>query len=300
MSAARPPERLDQCLVRLGMAVSRRNARTLIAEGRVLVNGRHLRKGAVVEAGAQVQLTEPLPPFSIEPNPQLKIEVLYEDSALLIVNKPALLPCHPLRAGELDTVMNALAAAWPETATIGDDPREGGLVHRLDNGTSGALIIARTDAALTALRAAIRSGAVVREYQALVAGNLASATEITTPIAHHPKNPRRMVAAGDAHTAAAARSACTVAIPLRQADRFTVLKVLPRTGRRHQIRLHLASIGHPLAGDELYGGSPLAGLAPGRFWLHLVALDVDSPAGGRIPVDAPLPAALRSARAALA
>jgi len=295
MSAVRPPERLDQCLVRLGMAVSRRNARALIVEGRVLVNGRHLPKGAVVEAGAQVQLTEPLPSPTIQPNPDLAIEVLYEDSALLIVNKPALIPCHPLRGAERITVMNALAATYPETATVGDDPREGGLVHRLDNGTSGALIIARTDAALTALRAAVRSGAVVREYQALVAGNLASSTEITTPMAHHPKNPRKMITADDASSTPAARAASTVAIPLRRHDRFTLLKVLPRTGRRHQIRVHLASIDHPLAGDELYGGPPLAGLAPGRFWLHLAALALEAPTGEKIRVEAPLPADLLGA-----
>ncbi|MGH7836366.1 MAG: RluA family pseudouridine synthase [Candidatus Binataceae bacterium] len=293
------PERLDQFLVRLGLAPSRRIARGLIAQGRVRVNGRLLHKGAVVDRDDQVDVTEPSEAVGIQANAELTIKVLYQDSALLIVNKPALIPCHPLRADERGTVMNAIAAVYPETATVGDDPREGGLVHRLDNGTSGALIIARTNEALATLRAAIRSGAIAREYLALAAGRIESAVEITAPIAHHPKNPRKMVVVTEAHAATAARPASTIAVPIDRYGEFTLLKVSPRTGRRHQIRIHLASLGHPLAGDELYGGPPLEGLAPGRFWLHLAALELESPVTGRIRVEAPLPADLGASLAAL-
>jgi 23S rRNA pseudouridine1911/1915/1917 synthase len=284
----RPPERLDSCLVRLGLANSRRTARALLAQGRVRVNGRRLRKGAAVAGGDEVVVTEPFAPSVIEPNAELSIDVLYADSALLILNKPPLFPCHPLRPSDRDTVMNAVVAAFPEVALVGDSPREGGLVHRLDNGTSGALIVARSDAALETLRAAIQGGAVTRQYLALAAGHLASPIEIGTPITHH-RNPRKMIAVAPGSAAKGSRPAATIATPITHYDRFTLLEVRPRTGRRHQIRVHLASIGHPLAGDALYGGPPLEGLAPGRFWLHLSAVELESPAGKAIRIEAPLP-----------
>jgi 23S rRNA pseudouridine1911/1915/1917 synthase len=296
MSGGRPPERLDRCLVRLGLAASRRTASVLIENGRVRVNGRHIRKGAIVGTGDQVEVTESLAPVAIGPDPNLVVPVLFEDPAMLIVQKPALIPCHPIRPGELGTVMNAISAIYPETAVIGQ-LGEGGLVHRLDNGTSGALIIARTAEALTTLRIAIRTGAIGREYHALAAGEVASVLEIASPIAHHPKNPRRMVVGAD--TGKSARPAATVAIPLSRHRGFTLLKILPRTGRRHQIRVHLASLGHPLAGDALYGGPPLSGLAAGRVWLHLGRLDVDSPASGRVHVEASLAPDLHATLAGL-
>ena len=144
MTTARAPERLDHCLVRLGLAPSRRAAREFIADGRVRVNGRRLPKGASVTSGDRVELVDPAPPLEILPNPTIAIAILYADAAMLVVNKPGLMPCHPLRAGERDTVINAVAAQYPDTAFNSGKPLEGGLVHRLDNGTSGALMIART------------------------------------------------------------------------------------------------------------------------------------------------------------
>lgn len=291
MTAANDPERLDVYLVRTGLARSRRLARELIISGRVSVDGRRVRKGEAVEPGDKVEVIGLPAPAEIVPNPELKIEVLYEDSGVLVVNKPGLVPCHPLRADERATVMNAVVAAYPETARAGDKPLEGGLVHRLDNGTSGALIIARNPQAFNVLRDAIRGNRIIRRYQALAAGRLAAPTEIATPIAHHPKNPRRMIVV-EPGSSASARPAATVVEPLEHLDGFTLLAVTPRTGRRHQIRVHLASIGLPLAGDTLYGGPALAELPPGRFWLHLAALSFESPVSGRVDVTAPLPADL--------
>jgi len=299
MTTARAPERLDHCLVRLGLAPSRRAAREFIEDGRVRVNGRRLPKGASVTSGDRVELVDPAPPLEILPNPTIDIPILYADAAMLVVNKPGLMPCHPLRAGERDTVINAVVAQYPETAFDGGKPLEGGLVHRLDNGTSGALMIARTPAALRTLRAALRSGAVRREYHALVVGDLAAPVEIATPIAHHPKNPRKMVTSPATERDYRGRPAATSIIPLRRHGAYTFVQALPRSGSRHQIRVHLASIGHPLAGDELYGGPAAAMLPPGRFWLHLAALELDSPAGGRVQLQAPLPADLLEALRAL-
>jgi 23S rRNA pseudouridine1911/1915/1917 synthase len=284
-------ERLDRYLVLTGRAQSRRAAQELIARGLVRVNGARLHKAQAVGPTDRVEVVAELRANSIAPNPELAIEILYADPALVLVNKPGRMPCHPLRAGERDTVMNAMVARFPETAVAGNTPREGGLVHRLDNGTSGALLIARTAEAFAVLRTAIRAGKIVRVYQALVAGQLASRLELNSPIAHHRANSRKMTLGDRAsgQRKRAGRPAATLVEPVRTVGSTTLIRVMPRTGLRHQIRLHLASAGFPIVGDVLYGGPQVAGLPEDRFWLHLADVALDSPASGRIKVTAPLP-----------
>jgi 23S rRNA pseudouridine1911/1915/1917 synthase len=260
----------------------------------VRVNGVRFRKSQLVGVGDNVEVIAQVRARSIDPNPDLAIEVLYADAAMIVVNKPGQMPCHPLRAGERDTVMNAVVARFPETAAVGDNPREGGLIHRLDNGTSGALLVARTDEAFEVLRRAITSGRIARTYQALVAGNFTSAAELRSPIAHHRTNPEKM-ALGDSASASrkrAGRAATTIVEPLRRVGPYSLVRVTPRTGSRHQIRLHLANAGLPIVGDTLYGGPEFRDL-PGRFWLHLGEIEADSPACGRVKIDAPLPSELK-------
>ncbi len=285
-------ERLDRYLVRTGHAASRRKAREMIEGDGVVLNGRRGKKGDTVSSGDTVEVPAPDNARAIEPDPDAEIEILFEDAALAVVNKRGGCPCHPLRPGERGTVMNAVVARLPETATAGDKPLEGGLVHRLDNGTSGALLIARSAQAFTILRAAIRSGAVKRRYLALVAGTPDTPLTLNLPIAHHPKNPRRMVAAAANPGVLSARPAVTRVETVRRAGKFTLLSVTPSTGARHQIRVHLASAGFPIIGDELYGGGAAAALGPGRFWLHLSQMEFESPASGAVRIEAPLPAEL--------
>jgi 23S rRNA pseudouridine1911/1915/1917 synthase len=185
--------------------------------------------------------------------------------------------------------MNAVVARFPETADVGDKPVEGGLIHRLDNGTSGALMIARTADAFTVLRRAIRAGAIKRKYLALVTGNLRAPLTLNAPIAHHSKNPRRMLACGGTEAERlSARPALTRVEPVRRVGNTSLGAVTPTTGMRHQIRVHLAHAGFPIVGDLLYGGAP-CDLEAGRFALHLAEIDLESPASGAIKVSAPLP-----------
>ncbi len=288
-------ERLDRYLVRTGLASSRRVAQEMVERGMVLVNGRRSKKSEIVGAGDRVEVATADRRAAIEPNAGLALEVIHEDAAVIVVNKPGGVPCHPLRAGERDTVMNAVVARFPDTAVAGEKPLEGGLVHRLDNGTSGALLIARSRAAFEKLRDAIRAGRIARRYEALVAGSLDRKIQIDTPIAHHAKNARKMVA-GDPSSAnpkRAGRAAITIAEPIRRVGEFTLLSVAPKTGSRHQIRVHLASLGHPIVGDTLYGGPAIATLAHGRFWLHLCDVAFDSPAVGHVKATAPVPPDLK-------
>ena len=286
-------ERLDHYLVRLGWARSRRAAREMLADGMVRVNGRVLRKGEMIGGGDAVEIGESSALPALAPDPELKIEVLFRDPAMLVVNKPAPMACHPLLPGERSTVMNGIVAAFPEAAVAGDNPREGGLVHRLDNGTSGALLVALAPSAFTALRDAIRSGRIRRDYQALVAGNLNESLELDKSLAHDPRNARRMMVV--ARNADGARVAATAVKPIRRLGDFTLVWARPRTGMRHQIRVHLADAGYPIAGDTLYDGPPLDALAAGRFWLHLAEIEFRSPASGPVRVCSPLPRDLENA-----
>jgi 23S rRNA pseudouridine1911/1915/1917 synthase len=288
-------ERLDHYLVRTGFAPSRRIAQELVERGMVRINGRRSKKSEIVGAEDRVEVAATNRRAAIEPNADLALEIIHEDAAVIVVNKPGGLPCHPLHAGERDTVMNAVVARFPEIATVGEKPLEGGLVHRLDNGTSGALLIARNRGAFEKLRDAIRAGRIARRYEALVAGSLEKNVQIDLPIAHHAKNARKMVAGDPSSTSPkrAGRAATTLVEPIRRVGAFTLLSIAPKTGSRHQIRVHLASLGHPIVGDTLYGGPASPKLAHGRFWLHLCDVAFDSPAVGHVKVTAPLPADLR-------
>lgn len=280
----------------MGFAPSRRVAQELIERGVVRLNGRRSKKSEIVGTDDSVEVAAPQQQAAIESNLDLELEVIYEDAAVVVVNKPGCVPCHPLEAGERGTVMNAVVARFPDTASAGEKPFEGGLVHRLDNGTSGALVIARNRKAFEKLRAAIRAGGVARRYEALVAGSLERRIQIDTPIAHHAKNARKMVVGDPASTnpKRAGRAATTIVEPVRRVGEFMLVSVNPKTGSRHQIRVHLASIGHPIVGDALYGGLASAALAHGRFWLHLCDIAFDSPAVGHVKVTAPVPEDLKA------
>jgi 23S rRNA pseudouridine1911/1915/1917 synthase len=273
-------DRVDKALARFYPAAGRRQLAQLFADGAVRVNGRRASKGDRVAVGDTIELTrEPVHGAALRPapDPDVPLVVLVERSELVVVAKPAGVPSQPLRAGELGTMANAIAFRFPECVAVGDDPRDGGLVHRLDIGTSGVLIAARTQDAHRALRAAFGAGMVVKHYLAITDGRPV-ARECDAPLAQRGKRAVVDLAEGlPAYT--------EIAVD-RTLPGHALVRCIARTGRMHQVRAHLAYVGAPLTGDALYGGAPLAG--HDGFFLH--AERVALPLGGEsLVVAAPVP-----------
>jgi len=282
-------DRVDKALARFFPEAGRRQLSALFDAGAVRVNGKRAKKGDRVAIGDTVELArEPVHGEALRPapDPDVPLTVLVERSELVVVAKPAGVPSQPLRAGELGTMANAIAFRFPECVAVGDDPRDGGLVHRLDIGTSGVLIAARTQDAHRALRAAFGAGMVVKHYLAITDGRPV-ARECDAPLAQRGKRAVVDLAEGlPAYTEIAA---------LRTLPGHALVQCIARTGRMHQVRAHLAYVGAPLTGDALYGGAPLAG--HDGFFLH--AERVALPLGGEsLVVAAPVPERFARALAA--
>ena len=278
--------RLDAVVRRLCPDLSRRIVRALIADGAVRVNGRPAAKGASVRAG---DLVEVLVLAGLVPEPAMVLRVLHEDAAVVAVDKPGGVRGHALDPRQRGTVAGALVARYPELATIGD-PLSAGLVHRLDTGTSGVLIAARTPASHAALRASFRRHEAVKRYVAMVTGTPAPGTVVEVALAHDPADRRRMRAARTGDRAWPARTVVSAVEPHGEVSR---VEVEIRTGVTHQVRAHLALLGHPILGDALYGGSP-SPLPPGRHALHAAELDLPGLPSLRSPLPADLGVLVRS------
>ena len=276
-------ERLDRYLVTRVPHMSRAKAKKLVASGSVRVNGKRVAKGVVLAAGDVVTLDALPPPteFRARPLDDPRVTVLHEDDACVVVSKPAGMPSHPLEADETGTLANVLVARYPEMATVGYSKREPGLVHRLDTDTSGLVLAARTVEAFHRLRDALRAGEIDKRYVALCVGRVEAPDSVTFPIAR--KDAKRMRVCRDAIETEryGGRPARTEILNATWHEGRSLVEVRARTARRHQVRVHLAALGHPLVGDVLYGGP--ADLA--HHALHASAIrigDVD------VRVDAPV------------
>ena len=267
-------------------------ARRLMLARRVRMNGRLVKKGELVHAGDIVVLEGSGAWLVPSLDGASALVPLYVDEHVIIVDKPAGMPCHPLVPGEGGTVVDALAMSFPEIAAASLDPREAGLVHRLDTGTSGCLAIARDRARWLALREAFASGVVVKRYLALVHGRVEQPIVIDTHLVHDARDRRRMrlASAGEEGAQHCQTRARTVAVGAGHA----LVEVEAHGGRRHQVRAHLAASGHPLVGDVLYGaqgGGDPAGADVAWHLLHASALGLPG-----LPVlTAPVPPAFRDA-----
>ena len=289
LTADRGGERLDTFIARRCPELSRSHARRLIDEGLVSVNGRQAKPSERVTAGLSVNVTIP-PPETITLVPEaIPLTIIYQDGDIIVLDKPAGLTVHPAPGHPSGTLVNALLAACPDLRGIAGTLRPG-IVHRLDKDTSGLMVVAKNDRAQRALQRQLKDRDVRKTYLALVRGVPAPREgTIAAPIGRHPKNRKKMAVVADGREA-------TTRYRVREeiaGGQYSLLEVEPVTARTHQIRVHLAAVGHPVVGDATYG-RPSA--AVGRQFLHAHKLAFAMPLGGRtVEFESPLPADLREA-----
>ena len=257
--------RLDQFLRRHIPGLSRGAVQRLLRQKTVRVEGRAAPKGTVLRRGQRVEVDTAAWEASPRSQPEMELVVIAVTPQVVALHKPPGMACHPLTPGESGTVANALVARYPECAATSPEPREGGLVHRLDVGTSGVLLAARSAEAYALLRRCFTEGRVHKEYLALVQGNLEGEGEVISALRTYPGDPRRVEVISQ-YSAAGGKLAETRYQPREQLGSYTLVQVECSTGQRHQVRAHLAHAGYPVAGDELYGAAPMPG-ANGAF-LH--------------------------------
>jgi 23S rRNA pseudouridine1911/1915/1917 synthase len=289
--------RLD-LLVAARLGISRNQSATLIANRLVTVNGRQERASYRSARGDRVAVDVPAPAARDIAGEQIPLEVVFEDDEIVVVNKAAGMVVHPAPGNWTGTLVNALIGRGNELADSGDVDRAG-IVHRLDKDTSGLLLVAKTDRAHRILSRAIADRRVVRRYAAMAWGHLdGDRLTVDRPIARDPRDRKRMA------IVSSGRSAKTDFVRLARFDATDLLRAHLHTGRTHQIRVHLASVGHPVAGDDTYGGGGgrrLIALPTRRHFLHAAWLRFQHPKSGHaMDLRAPLPEDLRRSLAAAA
>jgi 23S rRNA pseudouridine1911/1915/1917 synthase len=296
-----PPElaglRLDVALARLITEHSRSRLQRWVREGRVTIDGRDASVTAKVWGGETLRIQMQPDPAAAEAAPEdICLNVIHEDESIVVIDKPPGLVVHPGSGNRTGTLLNALLNHAPQLASL---PRAG-IVHRLDKDTSGLLVVAKTPSAQTSLVRQLQARTVGRQYLALVHGEIANAGTVEAPIGRHPTLRTRMA------VVARGKPAATHYRPLEHHARWSLIECRLQTGRTHQIRVHLSSIGHPLIGDPVYRSRRTPAALPplaasfSRQALHAARLELLHPQSGEVlHWESPLPADLRQLLQAL-
>ncbi len=285
LKADLPGERLDAFLARTGETMSRSAAQKLIEEGHVHVNGKPGKKNDRLSPGDQVCYTVPeAKPVDIVPT-EMPLEIVYEDEDVLVINKPKGLVVHPAAGHSDDTLVNGLLYAMGDSLSGINGELRPGIVHRIDKDTSGLLAVAKNDYAHTMLASQLKDHTMARTYEAIVCGNLKEDRgTVDAPIGRHPSDRKKMCV-----TQRNSRNAVTHWEVVQRYRGYTHIRCNLETGRTHQIRVHMAYIGHPILGDTVYGHKN-AELGQTSQCLHAGALCFRHPRDGRpVMVFAPLP-----------
>lgn len=290
--------RLDQVVAMQVDALSRSQAQRLIREGGVTVDGRPAKGSLIVDAGVTVDIRVPAI-ASAEPAAEaLPLTILHDDDDLAVVDKPAGMVVHPAAGHASGTMVNALLHHLDGLSGVGGRERPG-VVHRLDKGTSGVMVIAKHDRAHRELSRQFHDREVQKDYLALVWGHPSRGRTFDQPLGRDPRHRQKI-----SSRASRARPATTVVTDVERLDGVSLVRVRIHTGRTHQIRVHLASVGHPVIGDDVYGGGGgrrLAMLPPKRHFLHAAWLQFRHPVSGEaLDFRAPLPDDLHRSLAAIA
>jgi 23S rRNA pseudouridine1911/1915/1917 synthase len=308
VSSGEHPKRLDLFLSGHTSGLSRAGVQRLIENGAVTVNGKHPKPSMKIHPGDQIVWDVPKPaPLEIEGEP-IPLEILFEDPSLLVLNKPAGIVVHPAPGHWTGTLVNALlhhlkgGANGGSLSNIGGRERPG-LVHRLDKGTSGVMAIAKTDEAHRGLSKQFKEHTIRRVYVAVIAGSVkGSKGRVELAIGRDMKNRQKI----SARTSSPRAAVTEFQVLERFGKTATLVEVHPQSGRTHQIRVHLASIGHPVLGDETYGGRQVCEVENGqvpRPMLHAQLLGFIHPSTGEtlqysVPPPADMEEVLRMLRQA--
>ncbi|MGL4554995.1 MAG: RluA family pseudouridine synthase [Gemmataceae bacterium] len=296
-------QRLDAYLATYYPDVTRTVVRRVIDNGGVQVNGKTAKASYKIRHNDQVRFETPLPERPGPPAEDIPLDILFEDEFLAVVNKPAAMVVHPARGNWGGTLVNALRHHFPTLSGLNGDYRAG-IVHRLDRDTSGVIIVAKEERTHRDLAMLFEVRRVYKEYLALSSGTFDRDSDyVEGKIAHHAHDRVKMMIADDEDELA--KDACTYYEVIERFRGFTFVRCVPKTGRTHQIRIHLASVGHPILADKLYSGRDkirLSDIQPGveeeqdevllpRQALHAHRLRLTHPRTGELlEVAAPLPA----------
>jgi 23S rRNA pseudouridine1911/1915/1917 synthase len=289
--------RLDHHLAQAFPDLTRSRLKTLIEEGRATLDGNPAKPALRLRGGERIRLELP-PPVPAKPGAEaLPVHVLYEDADVIVVDKAAGMVVHPAAGNWTGTLVNALLAHVKDLGGVGGELRPG-LVHRIDKDTSGCLVVAKNERALSALQASFKSREVAKTYLALVHGQTPERGRMETLYGRHPVHRKRFTG-----KVREGKPALTEYVRRELFDEASLVEVALHTGRTHQIRVHFSEAKHPLLGDELYGGSkrggPLVREAMerlGRQALHAWKLSFPHPRKSRqVSVEAPIPADFDSA-----
>lgn len=283
--------RADEAVLRCFPGFSRKEVKELFEAGRVRGSGRRLKKGDRLERGMELVVEAPSVP--IIPDASLPLEVLFESEDFVIVDKPAGLPTAPLVRTETRSLAAALLARYPEMRGVGFREREPGLVHRLDNETSGVVLAARSQAAFQAARSLFESSLIEKRYLAVVTADVPESGEFESLLGPDTAEPRRVRVYAEPPDGYAKQCRTSYRV-LERGARFALVQLSVERAFRHQIRVHLAHLGFPIAGDALYGGAVVPELGE-RHALHgsYVAWAGDAVRAG-FRAEAGLPAELRA------
>ena len=279
-------ERLDKFLAARESDLSRAQIAGLVAGGLVRVDGSIVKPSYKLRGGEEVEIRVlPPPPSDVAPQ-DIPLSVVYEDDDIIVIDKPAGMVVHPAPGHRLDTVANALLARLPDVGEVGDEQRPG-IIHRLDMDTSGLMVAAKNRPAHRHVSAQIKDRNVRKGYLALVKGSIDPPEGVVrAQIGRDRGNRKRMTVVENGREAETAYRA------VGSSPGYTLLEVSPKTGRTHQIRVHLSALGHPIVGDSLYGGKDAR---LGRHFLHAHVLGFRLPASGEyVEFSSPIPEDLKA------
>lgn len=290
ISANEKGKRLDVFLSETHKEISRSQIQKLIKDGHVLLNGKNCKKDVLLKNGDNVKINIPKKEeLSVKPDKSIKLDVVFKNEDFAVINKPAGLVVHPSATHKKGTLVNGALALWPKIKNVGEDPLRPGVVHRLDKDTSGVMLLAKNNETFFWLKDEFKKRHISKKYIALVLGNVKKDEgEIKAPIARVGIKQATQAKGGRTKLKNAREAETHFKVIERYKD-YTLLEAMPKTGRMHQIRVHMAHIGHPIVGDTKYMPKKMA--KKGQFkrhFLHAEELALTLKNGQKMTFKAPL------------